>query len=167
MFAIQPQFYGIKCQHSVDGEMGANVAEEGNIAQRIQPLRVIGGNGVRWPFAEAEEGFEHAPNALHVGGDGSVRQHLPRFVLAGRVADAGGAAAQQDHGLVAVFLQKAENHDLHQAADMQAVRSAIEADIGGNRAGAHRRVQRRLVRALVNKAALFGFVKEIPRGNMI
>ena len=96
----------------------------------------------------------------HVGGDGFVCQQLAGFVLAGRVADARGAAAQQHQRLVAVFLQQAQDHDLHEAADMQAVGSAIKADIGGDRSGVHGRGQRAGVGALEDEAARGGFLKE-------
>ena len=60
---------------------------------------------------------------------------------------------------MAVALQQAQQHDLHQAADMQAVGGAVEADIGGDRAGAQRRVERLGVGALEDEAARGGFVR--------
>ena len=71
---------------------------------------------------------------------------------------------------MAVPLQQAEDHDLHQAADMQAVGRAVEADIGGHGAITQRRVQRLGVGALEDEAAFGGFLKELavdhgaPRG---
>ena len=61
---------------------------------------------------------------------------------------------------MAVFLQQAQDHDLHEAADMQAVGGAIKADIGGDRSGAHGRGQRVGVGALEDEAARGGFVEE-------
>ena len=48
---------------------------------------------------------------------------------------------------------------------MQAVGGAVEADIGGDRAGAQRRVQRLGVGALEDEAAFGGFVEEIAGGH--
>ena len=67
-----------------------------------------------------------------VGVDLRRRQKLARLVLAGRIADLGGAAAHHDDRLVAGLLQPAQRHDLHQVADMKARRRAIEADIAGD-----------------------------------
>ena len=66
---------------------------------------------------------------------------------------------------MAVALQQAQDHDLHQAADMQAVGGAVEADIGGDGAGAEGRVQALGVGALEDEAALGGFVEEIAAGH--
>ncbi len=61
---------------------------------------------------------------------------------------------------MAMALQQAEDHDLHQAADVQAVRGAVEADIGGHGAVAQRRIQRVGVGALEDEAAFGGFLEE-------
>jgi hypothetical protein len=70
-----------------------------------------------------------------------VGQQQARFVAPGRIADARRAAAHQHHRPVAMLLQQAQQHDGNQAADMQAVGRAVEADIGADRARAERRGQ--------------------------
>jgi hypothetical protein len=95
------------------------------------------------------------------GVDLLVRQHLARLVLAGRIADARGAAAHQHQRTMAVALQQAEDHDLHQAADMQAVGRAVEADIGRDGAIAERSIQCLGVGALEDEAPFGGFVQKL------
>ncbi len=70
------------------------------------------------------------------------------------IADLGGAAAHQHDRPVAGLLQPAQHHDLHQAADMQAVGRAVEADIGDDAALRRPRVEGRHVGALMHEAAL-------------
>ena len=107
-----------------------------------------------------QERIEAAADAGHVGGDLLAGEKLPGLVLAGGIADARRAAAHQHQRPMAVALQQAEDHDLHQAADMQAVGGAVEADIGGDGAGPQRRVQPFGVGALEDEAALGGLVQE-------
>ena len=79
--------------------------------------------------AEGQEPGEDLLDAIEVRRDLCVGKHLARFVLAGRIADLGGAAAHQRDGLVAGLLQPAQHHDLHERPRMQAGRCGIEADI--------------------------------------
>ena len=86
-------------------------------------------------------------------GDLRRRQQLAGFVLAGGIADPGGAAAHQHDGLWPGALQQAQQHDRHQAADVQAVGGAVEADVADH-PPAPRRARRGLrVGALVQEAA--------------
>ena len=57
-------------------------------------------------------------------------------------------------------LQPVEQHDLHQAADVQARRGAVEADVGGDDPLAQRSVERGLVGDLVDEAARSERVEE-------
>ena len=76
--------------------------------------------------------------------DHLVGQDAAALVLAGRIADPGGAAAHQRDRPVAGLLQPVQHHDRQQRADMQRGGGAVEADIGGDRAGlgAARRARR-------------------------
>ncbi len=64
-----------------------------------------------------------------------------------------------------VFLQQPQDHDLHQAAHMQAVGGAVEADIGRDRAGAHGIGQRGAIGTLEDEAARGGFFEERHGGH--
>ena len=75
----------------------------------------------------------------------SAREQLAALVLAGRIADLGGAAAHQHDRLVPGLLEPAQHHDLDEAADMERRRGRVEADIAGHdlRAARARRAPRR------------------------
>ena len=88
-----------------------------------------------------------------VGLDRVLRQLRARGVLAGRVADLGGAAAHQDDGLSARLLKAAQHHDLDQAADVQRRRRSVEPDIGGLHAFGEFFVETVEIAALVDEAA--------------
>jgi hypothetical protein len=88
-----------------------------------------------------------------LAGDVGVAQQLAAFVLAGGIADLGGAAAHQDDRLVAGLLQAAQHHDLDQAADVQGRRGGVEADIGRDDPAGGRRVQFLRMGDLVDIAA--------------
>ena len=75
-----------------------------------------------------------------------VGEQLAALVLARRIADLGRAAAHQHDRLVPGLLQPAQHHDLDQAADVEARRGRVEADIGRRRPPsppAHRAPRRR------------------------
>ena len=63
-------------------------------------------------------------DAGDIGADLGIGEQLARLVLAGRIADLGGAAADQHDRLVARLLQLAQHHDRDEIADMQARRRA-------------------------------------------
>ena len=110
--------------------MPPDVTQEGDVLQLVQPAGIVDHDRIRRPVAELQEPLEHLQDALLVRLDLLGRQDLAGFVLAGRIADFGGAAAHQDDGLVTGLLQAAQRHDLNQASDMQAGPRAIESDIG-------------------------------------
>ena len=62
----------------------------------------------------------------------SCGEQLAALVLAGRIADLGGAAAHQHDRLVPGLLQPPQHHDLDEAADMERRRGRVEADIAGH-----------------------------------
>ena len=119
-----------------------------------QPVVVVDHDGAGGAVAEAQEVTEDLADAGDVGVDLLVGEQLARLVPARRIADLGGAAAHQHDRAVARLLQPAQQHDLHQAADMQAVGRGIEADVGGDHARPARCVERRGVGLLMDVAAL-------------
>ncbi len=141
--------------------MPAEFAQKVDIAQCQEPLRIVRHDCVGFAFAKAQEAGKHGLDAGLVLLDCLDRQDLPAFILAGRIADLGRAAAHQRDRLVAGLLQPAQHHDLDQAAGVQARCSAVEPDIGGDRPlGAHR-VQTFRVGDLVNEAAFAKNAQEI------
>ena len=110
---------------------------------------------------EAQEMTEYLADARDVGLDLLIGEQLARFVAAGRVADLGGAAAHEDDGPVPGLLQAAQHHDLHQAADMQAVRGRIEADVRRHDSGPGSVVEAGGIGLLMNVAALIERAQEV------
>ena len=105
------------------------------------------------PLPKCRKSLERAEQALLVVFDLLGRQQLTHLVLAGRIADLGRAAAHHDDRLVPGLLQPAQRHDLHQVADVEARRRAIESDIGGDAFLLDQRVEAFEVRALMQLAA--------------
>ena len=151
LLALQPQLHRIEGEHAVDGEMRAEIAQERDVAELVQPLGVV--DQQRAAGAEVEELGERPLDAALVGVDLRLGQQLPAFILARRVADLGRAATHQRDRPVAGLLQVAQHHDADQIADMQAVGGAVVADIGGDDAVGRQRVERRQIGALMDEAA--------------
>ncbi len=153
LLAFEAQAHRVLRQHAVDREMAADVAQEGDIAEAVEPIGVVGLDRVALALAEGEEAIEGAADAAHIGGDGGLIEQAPRLVAPRRVADLGRAAAHQHDRPVPGLLQPAQRHDLHEVADMEAVGGAVEADIGRDPPRRRERVQGIEIGALMEKAA--------------
>lgn len=133
--------------------MRAVFAQEVDIIQVFQPVGVVQKLGVVAAIAELQEDGENPGNTLYVCRNRGVVHHLAALVLAGRVADLGGAAAHEGDRLMAGFLEPVEHHDLDERTGMKAVGGGVEADIGGLRSFREFCIQPFEVAALVDKAA--------------
>ena len=153
LVAFEPQPDAVLRQHAVDREMPADIAQERDVEQSIEPIGVVDHDRVARAVAELQEFGEDLADPGHVAGDLLVGQKLAGFVLPGGVADLRRAAAHQYDRLVAGLLEPAQQHDRHQVADMQAVGGAVVADIGRHRTLREPRIERREIGALMNKAA--------------
>ena len=129
LFALKPQLDRIEGQHPVDGEVRANSAQHFDIAERAQPLVVINHHCVGRSVAEGQQSLEHHADRGDVRLNIIAGEHLAALVLAGRIADFGGAAAHHDDWLMPGLLQPSQHHNLHQRANMQRWRGGIEANI--------------------------------------
>ena len=132
LLALEPQLDAVQGQHAVDGEMPADVAQERDVLELVSQsslLTIIASVG---PSPNVRKWPKTSRMPAILASICVIGEQLPGVVLAGRIADLGGAAAHQHDGLVAGLLQAAQQHDLHQAADMQAVGGGVEADIGRN-----------------------------------
>ena len=98
--------------------MPADVAQERDQAQIIQPVGVVHHQGIGRAVAENQKTRKDAPDAGHIARDLVVTQELPAFILAGWIADFGGAATHQHDRLVAGLLQVPQKHDRHQTSHM-------------------------------------------------
>jgi hypothetical protein len=154
LVAVEAQLDAVLGQHAVDREVAADIAQQRDVAQFVEPIGVVDHDRVARPLAETHEIGEDLADPLHVMGDLAVVEQAARFVLARGIADPGRAAAHQHDRLVAGLLEQAQEHDRHEVADMQAVGSAVVADIGGELPLGEARIERRGIGALVDEAAL-------------
>ena len=133
LLALEPQLHRIVGEHAVDAEMASVVAQEIDVVELVEPIGIVDHERVA---RRSSPKLTNLPNtdsmpAILAAISASVEQ-LARLVLAGRIADLGGAAADQHDRLVPGLLQLAQHHDPEQIADMQARRGAVEADIAGD-----------------------------------
>ena len=83
------------------------------------------------------------------------------FILEARIPDLARTAAHEDDRLVAGLLEPPEQHDLHQAADVQRRRGGVEADVTGNDLPARQSVKRGGVGELMDVASLVERAEEV------
>ena len=152
LLAVEPLLHRLEAEHAVDREVPAVLAQERDVVQGVEPVRIVGHQGAIG--AEVEKTLEHAANPGNVRRDMRVGEQLPALVLAGRVADLGGAAAHQDHRAVAGALHVPEHHDLDQAPDVERIGGGVEPDVARDTAGRGGGVQPFEVGALVEEPAL-------------
>src|SRR5690606_37509533 len=110
-------------------------AQEVEVVERQQPFGVVDENGVALARAETQKLLKYPPDRGRVSCDLLFGEHLAHLFLAGRIADAGGAAAEQNDRPAASLLQAAQKHDLSEAADVQRRRRHVEADVTGDARG--------------------------------
>ncbi len=161
LLTLQAQLHAVHGQHAIDGEVPADIAKKVDVLQIFQPIVVVGHDGARRACREIQKPRKGRAYTGDVGVDLCFGQQLPRFVASRRIAHLGRTAAHQRDGTMACLLQAAQQHDLHQVADVQAVGRGIKADIGRDHTGLSTRVQGRGVRDLVNETTLAQGAQEV------
>src|SRR5579859_5964977 len=154
LLAFQAHSHAVHGQHAIDGEVAADIAQEFDVFERTQPVVVVDHDGAGGAGIEAQKTRENLANTRDIGIDLLLAEQLPSLIAAGRVPDLGGAPAHQHDGAVPGLLQTAQQHDLHQAADVQTVGGGSEADVRGNHPGLRAGIETLGVRDLVYVAAL-------------
>ena len=121
LLAVEPELHRFEAEHPVDREVPAVLPQERDVAEGVEPLRIVGHQGRAVPVvpAEVEEALEDAPDPRDVGGDALVGEQLPALVLARRIADSGGAAPHQDDGAMSGTLHVPQQHDGNEAPGVQ------------------------------------------------
>ena len=92
LLPIEPQLHGIEAQHAVDREVAADVAQEVDVVERVQPVGVVRHDRAG---AEIEKAREHRADRGDIGVDLRGAQQGAAGILARRIADLAGAAAHQ------------------------------------------------------------------------
>lgn len=124
-FALQPGFNGILANKVVDGEMFADIPQEGEDIQLVGPVVVVddlGGVGARKIDKAAGLGFQFIHPAL----DGGGIVQLTFLGFEAGVADHARGAADQHDRAVACLLEAAECEQGHEASDVEAVGGGVE-----------------------------------------
>ena len=148
-------------QHIVHGEASAHFPQQLHIVQSQQPVSVVDHQG--FAVGEVDEAGHLLLEALGVVVDVFRRQHLAHIGFAGRVADEGGAAAQQGDGLVAVGLEAAHQAECHEVAHMEGVGGGVKSDVEGGLAAVDQFLYLFLVGDLGNQASCDQFVIQCHR----
>ena len=154
LVALEAHAHAVEGQHAVDREMAPDIAEELDVVELRQPLGVVDHQRIAAAIAEADEARERAPDAVLVPFDLIEGEQAPALVAAGRIADAGRAAAHQGDRLAAGLLQPMQHHDRQEMPDMQGRGRAVVAHIGGELTGPCLGVEALGIGALVDIAPL-------------
>src|SRR5262245_19019580 len=133
--------------------MAALVALKIDEIERVKPVDVVDHHRSGVSTAETQEFCEYRFDAGNVCRNLGIAEELTRLILARRIADLGGAPANQHDWAVAGLLQLAQHHDAEQVADMQARRGAVEADIAGDALGSEQLVEAGFLGRLMDEAA--------------
>ena len=142
----------LRREHLVDGEIRADLAQKVDVIEVEEPVGIVDDDGAVLAL-ETDEARHLLLEAFDVIFDGLARHHGAHIGAAGGVADHARAAADEDDGLMAGILHVAHGDELHEVADVQAVRRGIEADIEGDALAAELFVELVLVHRLLDKAA--------------
>ena len=114
-------------QHVVDREACANVAQQLDIVELQQPVRVIDHDGLA--LAEVDEAFHLLFEAVAVVLDDLRRHHRAHVRPAGGVSDIACAAANEDDGAISRHLEPLHEAKCHEMADVQRVRRGVKANV--------------------------------------
>ena len=161
LFPIKPGLHRLESQHPVDCEMAADVAQEFHVIQFVQPVGIVDHRRIRGPVAVGYVSRKHRADTVGVGMYLLDREHLAHLVLAGRVAYFGCAASHQRNGPMTGFLKPAQQHDLHQIANMERRSRQIIANVACNHALAHLRIKFLKVCAISQKPPGDNLMQEV------
>ena len=146
----------LRAQHVVDREARADLAQQLDIVELHQPVRVVQHH--RLAFAEFDEALHLLFEAVAVVLDGLDRHHRAHVRAARGVADHARAAADQCDRAVTRHLQALHQAQRHEMADVQAVRRGVEADVEGRLAVVDHFADFRLIGHLRDQPARFEFL---------
>jgi hypothetical protein len=117
---LQPLLHRVALHHRVDREVLAHVAEKLHEVERAEPLGVVDHERAVGRRVEVEVAPELRADAAEVAVEHLAREQLALLLLAARVADEPGAAADDGDGPVPRALEPHEVDDLQQAAGVEA-----------------------------------------------
>ena len=116
-------------QHVIDTEAGANFAQQLYIVQVQEPVGVIQHHSLA--IAEFDKTLHLTFEAFCIVRNVFLCEHFAHIRTAGRIADHGGATANQGDGTVTSHLQTLHQGQSHKMARGQTVRGAVKANVEG------------------------------------
>ena len=125
---VEPPAVGLEAQHAVHREVAPDLAQEVEVAEFGEPVGVVHDDGA----LQVDEAADLAPHQLGVARHRLHRQQGAHVVPVGGVADARGAAADQQHRLVAGALQARHRQQADQVTGVQARPRRVDAQVEGN-----------------------------------
>src|SRR3546814_9259130 len=79
--------------------MLADVPQEGDVFQLVQPLGIIDHDSIGWAIAKGKKSLKHPANGCDILRNRVSGQKLARLILEAGIADLAGAAAPDHDGL--------------------------------------------------------------------
>ncbi len=157
---FHPRADGILCDHGVDGDVLAGVAEELEKGDRADPVVIIDHAGRILRPGKIEETGELRPDAGEVVFELLGRKEVALVGLPGGIAHHAGGPTGEGDRIVAVKLETPQREKGHQIADVQAVGRGVEAAIKSERTVGEAFGQRISVGAIGVKAAPLEFFQD-------
>ena len=117
----------LSTQHIVHGEARADLAQELNVVERLEPLGIV--EHERLAVREVNEALHLTLETLGIVLDGLLSKHLAHIGAAGGVADERRAVADEGDGLVAGHLQALHQAQRHKVTNVQRIRRAVKANV--------------------------------------
>ena len=154
LLPIKAQLDRIKRQHAVDREMAANVAQQFDIAQLIEPICVIDHDCIGRAVAKGQEALKNPADGGDIAVDSIGIEHLADFILAGWIPHLGRPTAEQNNRLMSGLLQATQQHDRHKITDMKRGGCCIKSHITRHNGVRRQLIERIGVRNLVDVAAI-------------
>ena len=144
---------GFVGEHARDGEEGTDVAQEFEQIQIAEPCGIV--EKERLAVGEIQKTRQLLFEAGDVFVDGFDGHDGAGGRLAGRIADHGGAAADERDGAMAALLEPTHAHDGKKMPDMEAVSGGIEAYVESRGAFFESFAHGGFIGHLVKEAAFF------------
>ena len=120
-------------KHAIDGEVGADFAQEVNIIEIKQPVRIVHHDGL--VVGKIDKTAHLDLETVDIVLDRLLSQNLSKVLPSGRVTDHACAASKEGNRLVACHLKSLHEAESHKMAYMKAVRCRVKADIESGLAG--------------------------------
>ena len=128
-FFFHSCFEAVCSQHSVYGEVYADITQEFNVVQVSQPVTVVYDDGTAFTFVEIDETGQLVFDTSHVVVDSFYCHHFTHVSFTGRVTDHCCTAAYQTDRSVAASLHVCHCHYCQEMTNVQGICCGVDTDI--------------------------------------